>query len=183
MDIKSKSKFLSLILRHKPETIGMNLDKHGWLNIESLIKNAELIANVNINIEDLFYIVHTDEKHRYEISEDGLNIRACQGHSIEVNLNLKPLEPPTYLYHGTAPKSIVSIIEKGIQKQSRQYLHLSIDIETAIAVGKRYGKPLVIVIETERMFVDGYKFYLSTNKVWLTDNVPVKYIEMILVNP
>lgn len=164
------SKFISLILRHKPETIGIKLDKHGWADVKELLKG------VNISMEELEHIVDTDEKQRYSFNDNKTKIRANQGHSIEVDLELEPIEPPEYLYHGTATKFIGDIMKNGLQKQSRQYVHLSKDLDTAKKVGVRHGELVLLRINTLDMYRDGYKFYLSKNGVWLTDLVPVKYI-------
>lgn len=168
-------KFISLILRHKPNTIGITLDQNGWANTQELL-NGLNAAGKKVDIEQLINIVNTDNKRRFSFNSDKSKIRANQGHSIPVNLGLLELVPPTILYHGTSEKFIESIKQNGIQKRSRQYVHLSSNIETAVAVGKRHGNPIVLKINTEQMFLDGYKFYLSENGVWLTDNVPYQYV-------
>lgn len=167
------SKFLSLILRHKPEAIGVKLDEHGWANVNDVIKGMK------ITLEDLEYIVDTDEKGRYTFDSSKTLIRANQGHSIKVDLDLEEKKPPIILYHGTAIKYEASIFRNGIQKMSRQYVHLSADISTATRVGNRHGNLCLLVVRSGKMYVDGYKFYLSKNNVWLTDNVPVKYIDKL----
>ncbi|MEM8861938.1 MAG: RNA 2'-phosphotransferase, partial [Chloroflexota bacterium] len=129
-------------------------------------------------LEDLKYIVANDNKQRYSFSADGAKIRASQGHSINIDLGLKPLKPPPVLYHGTATRFVSSIMEKGLISKSRQYVHLSADIATATIVGKRHGKPTILTIDTQQMTADGYHFYLSDNKVWLTNHVPVKYLKL-----
>ena len=165
------SKFLSLILRHRPQEIGITLDQHGWAKVEELLKGAE------ISMEDLEEIVAADEKQRYSFNEDKTRIRANQGHSIPVDLELDEKEPPEFLYHGTIGKFLASIREQGLQKQKRQYVHLSKDVETAVKVGQRRGKPMVLQIAAGRMRTDGYVFYLSDNGVWLTKEVPASYIK------
>lgn len=174
--MKHKSKFLSFILRHKPESIGLSLDTHGWADIEDLLTKAST-KEMNITYDELLYIVQNNDKKRFSISEDGKRIRANQGHSINVYLELKEEVPPKVLYHGTATKFLDSILSSGINKRTRQYVHLSRDAETAVSVGKRHGNPIVLVINSAQMYKDGFKFYLSENLVWLTDNVPTKYIE------
>lgn len=165
------SKFLSLVLRHQPEKIGITLDPHGWAKVR------EILPGMNLTMEDLTYIVETDEKQRYSFNEDRTLIRANQGHSISIDLELEAREPPEYLYHGTVGQFLGSIQKEGLQKQKRQYVHLSPDVETAVKVGRRRGKPVVLQVASGRMHQDGYTFYLSDNGVWLTDAVPVQYIK------
>lgn len=170
------SVFISLILRHKPEEIEIQLDEHGWANVE------ELIAGINntgrkIDMDILEEIVRTDNKKRYSFNEDKTLIRANQGHSVPVDVELKECEPPQFLYHGTASRFINSIMQDGLKPMSRLYVHLSKDRETAIKVGKRHGEPVVLKIKSKEMHDDGYKFYLSENGVWLVKNVDIKYIE------
>lgn len=165
-----KSKFISLVLRHKPDVIGIKLDRHGWANVN------ELLTGVQISLQDLEHIVTTDSKQRYSFNEDKTKIRANQGHSVDVDLELKEAKPPNVLYHGTYSDVVGHILYEGIKKQSRQYVHLSGDIETATKVGARRGKPMIMEIDSEKMYEDGRKFYLSKNNVWLTDYIPSKYI-------
>lgn len=172
------SKFLSLILRHKPENIGIELSSQGWVNVETLIKALNEYGK-SINRELLDEIVYTNDKQRFAYSPDGLLIRANQGHSIEVDLELDSIDPPQNLYHGTAEKYIIKIRKHGLVKKNRQYVHLSALKETAFNVGKRHGKPVILMIEAEKMRNDGYSFYLSKNGVWLVDHVPYPYIEEI----
>ena len=169
------SKFLSYVLRHKPETIGLKLDAYGWASIEELIRNSNEYGTL-LNLEILSNIVQSDEKSRYSISENGKNIRANQGHSVEIDLNLPTSVPPLYLYHGTSIDRIESIKSKGILKGERHHVHLSTEIDTALSVGKRHGKPHFFVVNAKAMHNDGHKFYLSDNGVWLTDHVPSKYL-------
>ena len=173
-DIKL-SKFLSLILRHKPETIGITLDKNGWVDIKELIEKIKL-SDRYIDIEILERIVREDDKNRYSFDEKKEKIRANQGHSIKVELNLKEVIPTTILYHGTATRFLESIREKGIIKGNRQYVHLSKDMETARNVGRRHGKVIILPIDIEGLKKIGHKFYLSENNVWLSDDIPSKYI-------
>lgn len=170
------SKFISLILRHKPEAAGIALDEHGWANVD------ELLAGINdsgreINIETLDNIVASDEKQRYSFNENKTLIRANQGHSIPVDVELKEVEPPEILYHGTAERFLDSIVEQGLMPMSRLYVHLSADMETAVKVGRRHGKEVVLQVKAGEMFRDGVKFYLSQNGVWLTEKVEAKYLE------
>ncbi len=172
---KSISKFLSLILRHQPEVIGVTLDENGWTDVD------ELIAKINasghkLSFDELEEIVDTDEKQRYAFSPDGNKIRANQGHSVDISLGLDPTAPPEYLYHGTVSKFLDSIRKEGLQRMSRQHLHLSRDKDTAVTVGSRRGSPVILNISSGQMHRDGFLFYISDNGVWLTDHVPAKYI-------
>lgn len=168
------SKFISLILRHKPEEIGLTLDEYGYVNTSDLIKGLNR-KGYRVTISDIERIVEDDDKQRYSFNEDKTKIKANQGHSIAVNLELQDIEPPKVLYHGTATRFSESICKEGIKKQGRQYVHLSSDVETATKVGKRHGELVIFKINSEQMYKDGYKFFLSENKVWLTDYVPIKY--------
>lgn len=166
------SKYLSLILRHKPETIGIKLDQNGWVDVEELIQKMKIEINMQV-LED---VVVTNDKKRFAFNEDKTKIRANQGHSIMVDLDLKRVTPPEFLYHGTTEKFIKSIRREGLRKQNRRYVHLSSNKQTAISVGKRHGKPIILKINTKNMSEKGYLFYLSENKVWLTDEVPYDFI-------
>ena len=178
MDLTKVSKYISLILRHKPETIGITLDEHGWADVKQLIKGvSEKYSDFNIAV--LEFIVKNDEKQRYSYNEDHTKIRANQGHSIPVDLDLKPINPPKYLYHGTGEKYIWSIESSGLISKSRQYVHLSDSIETATDVGSRHGAPVVYRVNTTLMTDAGFIFYRSENGVWLTELVPVWAIERV----
>lgn len=172
---KKTSKFLSYVLRHHPELINLNLDENGWANVDELITKSTNDSQ-GFTFEELDEIVETNDKKRFIFNEDKTRIRANQGHSIDINLALIPQQPPEFLYHGTAQSNIDSILEKGIEKRNRQHVHLSEDKETATKVGMRHGKPIILTINTEKMFDDGIEFYLSENNVWLTDFVDIKYI-------
>jgi putative RNA 2'-phosphotransferase len=173
--LKHISKFMSLVLRHKPETIGLQLDENGWVSVAELIEklNAKGAA---VNIAIVNTVVDTNDKKRFAFNEDKTMIRANQGHSIEVELNLKAVTPPDVLYHGTASRFVESILKEGLQKQQRQQVHLSQLQETATAVGSRHGKPVILNINAKAMAEAGFAFYLSDNGVWLVDSVPVEYI-------
>ena len=175
MSLAEISKFMSLILRHKPQVIGIELDEHGWANVEELI--AGISKSHKFNMEMLEQIVETDSKQRYSFSEDKRLIRANQGHSIPVDVELEECVPPEYLWHGTGMKYVESIDKEGLIPKSRLYVHLSKDVETAEMVGKRHGKPVIYRVLSADMQKDGYIFYLSKNGVWLTKKVPVKYLE------
>ncbi|MEZ6056077.1 MAG: RNA 2'-phosphotransferase [Planctomycetaceae bacterium] len=169
------SQYLSLILRHNPGMIGLELDPNGWADIEALLRGAATQGRV-ISRELLDRVVEENSKRRFAISEDGTRIRANQGHSIDVDLQLQPRQPPAILYHGTAIRFLDSIRRTGLQPQSRQHVHLSIDQETATKVGQRHGKPAILVVEAQRMVEQGSLFYLSENEVWLTNIVPPAFI-------
>lgn len=173
------SKFISMILRHKPEVIGITLDEHGWADVDELIKGInETGEEVEFNKTTLEKIVKTDKKQRYSVSQDKTLIRANQGHSIPVDVELEKKEPPKILYHGTGVKSVKAIQEQGLLPMERLYVHLSTDVETATNVGKRHGTPVIFKVNTEQMQKDGYDFFQSVNGVWLTKEVPAKYLEL-----
>lgn len=180
MNYKKISIFISLILRHKPEAINCKLDTKGWLSCDKLIYGIRNNFNINFTMNDLKRIVKEDTKQRYSFSEDKKYIRANQGHSLKyVNLDLQEVKPPNILFHGTCDRVVDSILKSGIKKMNRNYVHLSDDINIAKKVGKRHGNVVIFRINTEQMYEDGYKFYLSENRVWLTNFVPNKYIELI----
>ncbi|MCX8522680.1 RNA 2'-phosphotransferase [Chryseobacterium formosus] len=172
---KKLSKFLSYVLRHHPELIDLNLDESGWANVDELITKSTNDSQ-GFTFEELNEIVETNDKKRFIFNEDKTRIRSNQGHSIDIDLALQPQQPPEFLYHGTAQNNVDSIVEKGIEKRSRQHVHLSLDKETATKVGMRHGKPIILTINSGKMFEDGVLFYLSENEVWLTDFVEAKYI-------
>ncbi|MBR6164788.1 MAG: RNA 2'-phosphotransferase [Clostridia bacterium] len=174
-DLTTISKYISFILRHKPEAAGIQCDDHGWTNVD------ELLAGINkkyfIDRSMLEEIVRDDNKQRYAFNEDGTKIRANQGHSFQVDLELPEAEPPEILYHGTAERFAASIEKQGLLRGERQYVHLSADAETAVKVGRRHGKPVVYTVNAAQMNRDGYAFYLSANGVWLTEAVPAEYLK------
>ncbi len=171
---KKHFKFLSLVLRHSPEKINLNIDHAGWAKTEELLK---CLANHNpLTLEQLKEITESNDKKRFEFSKDGKKFRASQGHSIDVKLDYKSVEPPKVLYHGTVGKFIDLIFKEGLSKQKRHHVHLSKDVQTASKVGLRRGKPIILEVDAEQMYKDGHIFYVSANGVWLTDNVPSKYL-------
>ena len=177
-NVTQVSRFLSLILRHKPEVIGITLDEHGWADVDALLKGMS--ESYNISKEDLNFIVNTDSKQRYSFNKDYTKIRANQGHSLKyVDVELKEQVPPDILFHGSGHKYGESIRKEGLKPKSRLYVHLSKDIETAAEVGARHGSPDIYRVDAKKMYEDGHKFYLSSNGVWLTLSVPVKYLYMI----
>jgi len=175
-EIISTSKFLSLVLRHQPEVIGMELDDEGWLAIDDLIVNANQRGHA-LTLELLHEVVANNDKQRFALSDDRLRIRASQGHSVTgVDLKLEKQTPPDTLYHGTVVAFIESIRAHGLQKRSRNHVHLSADEATASKVGSRRGKPIILPVNAAAMHQDGHQFYLSANVVWLVDSVPVSYL-------
>lgn len=177
MNLTNTSKYLSLILRHKPETIGITLDEHGWANVDELI--AGIAKTHRCSMDILEEIVRTDEKQRYSFNEDKTLIRANQGHSIPVDVELEEVMPPAELWHGTGEKYTESIDKQGLIPKSRLYVHLSGDEDTAVRVGRRHGKPVLYIVKSGEMYRDGFRFYLSKNGVWLTKEVPVKYLKKV----
>jgi len=169
------SKFLSLVLRHKPETIGVTLDAQGWVAVDELLEKMTA-AGHPIDRTRLERVVAENNKKRFAFSEDGQRIRANQGHSVTVDLSLQPVEPPVTLFHGTVARNCSSIKQQGLLRQQRQHVHLSADRETAHLVGQRHGKPVILRIAAQQMHEEGYLFFRSENGVWLTDHVPPTYI-------
>lgn len=171
------SKFIALILRHKPETIGITLDEHGWANVEELV--AGIAKQQAFDRDMLEEIVRTDSKMRYSFNEDHTLIRANQGHSIPVDVELEEKIPPDILWHGTGEKYVSSINAQGLIPKSRLYVHLSADYDTAVKVGSRHGKPVVYTVSAGDMQKAGYQFYQSVNGVWLTKRVPARFLKKI----
>ena len=170
------SKFLSWVLRHEPGAIGLELDRNGWVEIDRLLEACRAHGEM-LSRDLLAEIVATSPKQRFAISEDGLRIRASQGHSIEIELGYQPEEPPELLFHGTVASSVAAIRADGLSRMERHHVHLSPDVATARSVGMRRGKPVVLRIAAGRMRRDGHVFFLSANGVWLTEHVPPGYIE------
>ncbi len=173
--LKKISKFLSLVLRHKPETIGIELDPQGWVDTEVLINKCNANRR-RLDLPTLQKVVADNNKKRFAFSEDGSKIRANQGHSIKVDLAYEAIEPPTILYHGTASRFIESIAESGLQKRNRHHVHLSSELATAKDVGSRHGKPVILEVKSKEMHELGYEFFQSKNGVWLTEEVPITFI-------
>lgn len=174
MSLTRTSRYISLILRHKPEAIGITLDEHGWADVDELIAGVSRTHPLTMKL--LEEIVRTDEKQRYSFNGDKTLIRANQGHSIPVDVELPELEPPAILYHGTGQKYVPSIDRQGLLPKSRLYVHLSADEDTAVKVGRRHGPPIVYKVQAGKMSEDGYLFYRSVNGVWLTKEVPIEYL-------
>lgn len=170
------SKFLSYVLRHEPQAIDLILDHDGWADITALIAGAKQ-GGRELDKALIRAVVETNDKKRFAISEDGLRIRAVQGHSTEtVAIAYTEMVPPEFLYHGTATRFLESILKEGLKPGKRQYVHLSADVQTANSVGQRYGKPIVLTIEALRMHRQGLKFFQAENGVWLTTQVPSSFV-------
>ena len=170
------SKFLSLVLRHRPERIGIQLDAQGWTPVDDLLRQA-VRHGWTITRADLEDVIARSDKQRFALSDDRQHIRANQGHTVEVELGNQPAEPPEWLFHGTFPGAVGAIRRQGLQKMKRHHVHLSADEQTAVAVGQRRGRPVLLRIASARMHGDGFPFYVTANHVWLTDHVPPEYIE------
>ncbi|GAB6853324.1 RNA 2'-phosphotransferase [Asaia astilbis] len=171
------SRLLYLVLRHKPGTIGLTLDKAGWAYINELLRLANE-KEYNIDLISFNRVVEENDKKRFTVSSNGRCIRAAQGHSLSVDLNILSVKPPKILWHGTSNKNLKAIFEEGIKRGRRQNVHLSTDPATAYRVGKRHGNAVVISVNSDAMSCDGYLFYKSENDVWLTDFVPAPYLKV-----
>ena len=172
MDIKKISKYLSFILRHQPDSIGLELSDEGWADINELIEKTK---KFQLTEELINTVVETNDKKRFLLSDDGLRIKANQGHSVKVKLELEPMTPPDVLLHGTAERFLESILREGLTKQQRHHVHLSETQKTALSVGARYGKPVLLKVDSKLMHEEGFKFFKTDNDVWLVVHVPVKY--------
>lgn len=172
-------RFLSLVLRHHPQAAFVTLDAHGWADVEALLSGCSR-AGKPLDREDLERIVQENSKQRYSFNEDHTKIRANQGHSLPVDVELTQAVPPDVLYHGTATRFLDSIRQKGITAASRQYVHLSADVDTARTVGARHGKPVVLVVDTRTMVQDNQLFYRSKNQIWLCRAVPWQYVTRLI---
>lgn len=177
-ELTAISKFISLVLRHEPERIGLTLDPAGWASVDDLLAKAAGAGRV-VSRDCLHEIVATSDKQRFALSEDGLRIRANQGHSIEIELGLPAVAPPDVLYHGTATRFTDSILRSGLDRRDRHHVHLTQSLDTAISVGQRYGVPLVLRIDARRMAQLGHEFRRSANGVWLVAHVPPEFLEVL----
>lgn len=172
------SKFLSLYLRHQPEALGLALEPGGWVAIDALLRGAAA-AGMNITREELEEVVRKSDKQRFAIDETGARIRANQGHSTEVDLQLEPADPPAELYHGTPERNQEIILRDGLKKMARHHVHLSPDVATATRVGERRGRAAILVIAAAQMHAEGHAFFRSSNGVWLVDSVPPVYLRVL----
>ncbi|TAL15095.1 MAG: RNA 2'-phosphotransferase [Aquabacterium sp.] len=171
----SASKFLSLVLRHEPQRLGLQPDAAGWVAISTLLEKLAA-AGRPLSPQALRELVASSDKQRFALSEDGLCIRANQGHSIEVDLALPPAQPPARLYHGTATRFLPTILEEGLRRMARHHVHLSQDLDVALNVGARHGTPAILMVAAARMHADGHRFFRSGNGVWLVEAVPPAYL-------
>jgi putative RNA 2'-phosphotransferase len=171
--LEKKSRLLSMVLRHQPDKINIVLDASGWTDVKTLL------ANTDLNMAQLEEVVATNNKKRFEFNDNKTRIRARQGHSVKVNLGYEPVAPPEFLYHGTATRFLDPIMKNGLKPMNRHQVHLSQDLQTASSVGKRHGKLIILCVFAKRMVQElGAKFYVTDNQVWLTDEVPPKYLEI-----
>ena len=176
-DVK-RSKRLAAVLRHHPESIGIELDRNGWVHVDRLL-SALAAHGSAMTRQDLDRVVRDNDKQRFEWDRDTDLIRARQGHSLEVDLGLVPVTPPDVLFHGTPRRDVESILATGLDRRRRHHVHLSVDLATAHRVGARRGDHVVLEVEAGRMARDGFAFYLSSNGVWLTDEVPPEYLSQL----
>ncbi|HEY0037560.1 MAG TPA: RNA 2'-phosphotransferase [Longimicrobium sp.] len=174
-DLVRLSKWLSLVLRHDPAKFGVRLDSAGWTPVDELLAAAER-ARVPLDAASLRRVVEENDKRRFALSDDGTRIRASQGHSVDVELGLEPATPPAVLFHGTATRFVDSIRRGGLVPGSRQHVHLSADERTAVSVGARHGRPVVLRVDAARMHAAGHPFFLSANGVWLANAVPAEFL-------
>ena len=175
LDNKKISKFLSFVLRHQPESIQLKLDDNGWAKLDDLLPKLKKEFK-GIEFDHVKEVVETNDKKRFSFNEDETKIRANQGHSIKVDVELREESPPEVLFHGTVRDFLSNIMKEGLQKMNRQHVHLSKDVTTAKKVGSRRGKPVILKIQAQKMKEEGFMFYLSENGVWLTDEVPSRFI-------
>jgi len=176
--LTSISKFMSLVLRHEPGKIGLALDAAGWTSVDDLLARAAARGRA-ITRDELDEVVATSDKRRFALSDDGLRIRANQGHSVEVDLGLPPAPPPEFLFHGTASRFVDSVLATGLERRSRHHVHLTADVAIGQAVGRRYGKPVILRIAAGAMALEGHVFFCSANEVWLVESVPARFIEVM----
>lgn len=174
-DVKKTSKYFSFILRHAPESIGLELDEQGWASVDELMKKT---TDFELTPALIQTVVETNDKQRFRLSDDGKRIKANQGHSIKVDLALEPIEPPEILFHGTATRFKENIMKDGLQKMNRHHVHLSESLAVAKSVGERYGKPVIFHIQAKQMHKQGHLFYKTVNHVWLVNEVPIEFIDV-----
>ncbi|MBC8351950.1 MAG: RNA 2'-phosphotransferase [Planctomycetes bacterium] len=175
-ELRTKSKFLSLVLRHQPETIGVTLDDAGWVNVNELT-TALSRHGKGMSRETLEEVVRTNDKQRFSFSDDGVEIRANQGHSVGIELGYQTATPPDILYHGTPQQFVEAIARDGLKKMNRHHVHLHVDLTIATDVGRRRGKPVLLQVRASDMHQAGHEFFVTPNDVWLTDRVPIEYID------
>ncbi len=174
-NLKKVSKSMSYVLRHRPDTIGIELEPNGWIAVDKLLQ-AFARSGKSYSRALIDQVVADNDKQRFEFNDDGSKVRARQGHSVQIDLGYEPAIPPNVLYHGTATRNLDSIKEKGLIKGNRHHVHMSTDKQTMLAVAMRHGKPVLLEIDAARMHDDGHKFFVTGNDVWLTDHVPREYL-------
>ncbi len=174
--ITQTSKFLSYVLRHNPDALGLELDPGGWADVDTLLERSRRLSGRSLSRSHIEHVLAAGEKTRFTLSEDGTKIRANYGHSIDVDLDLRPTPPPEHLYHGTAEHTLPAIQEEGLRPQSRQCVHLSSTRDEALRVGGRHGTPVVLTVEAQALHDAGHTLYRSTDAVWLTDRVPSRFL-------
>ena len=170
------SKLLSLVLRHNPARLGITLDEQGWTSVDFLLEQLQKNGK-KVDLQTLELVVETNDKKRFAFNTDKTKIRASQGHSVKIDVGYSPTTPPEMLYHGTASRFVNSIRKEGLHSGNRQHVHLSVDVATATNVGTRHGVPVILMIAAAKMCQAGYHFFISDNGVWLTEKVPLEYIE------
>lgn len=170
-----RSRFLSLVLRHKPEKVGLTLDAAGWVDVDDLLAACGRHGVVMTRVQ-LETIVCSNEKQRFALSDDRTRIRANQGHWVPVELGYAPATPPAVLYHGTPERAVPAIRAEGLRRMDRHHVHLSTDPAATLGVGARRGRPVLLTVDAAAMAAGGAVFYLTPNGVWLTDAVPAAYI-------
>lgn len=174
---KRISKSLSYVLRHQPDSVGLELAEGGWIEVETLIQ-AFNDSGKPLTLELLQEVVAENDKQRFEFSDDRLRIRARQGHSVDIDLGYEAATPPAWLFHGTATRNLESIFATGLNKGNRHHVHLSTNKQTMLQVGQRHGKPVVLAVDAAKMLSDGYQFFVTGNQVWLTEEVPPQYLSV-----
>jgi putative RNA 2'-phosphotransferase len=172
------SKYLSKHLRHEPERLGLTLEAGGWVGVADLLA-ACARHHFAVTSDELADVVTSSDKQRFAFDDTGERIRANQGHSVDVDLQLEPVPPPNLLYHGTPERNVESILRDGLRKMARHHVHLSPDVATATKVGSRRGKPVILVIDSSAMQRDGHTFFCSANGVWLVESVPPRYLRLL----
>lgn len=176
-NIVKLSKYLSYVLRHRPDSIGLVLDKEGWASVAEL--QAFSVDENPFTLQELYEVVETNDKKRFAFNEDKSKIRASQGHSIAVEIKFEKRIPKGVLYHGTVERNVKAILKQGLKSMNRTHVHMSDNLDTAISVGKRYGTPIILIVDAMSMYKDGLPLYISANGVWLADEVPAKYITLL----
>lgn len=172
------SKYLAKHLRHRPERLGLQLEDGGWVHVDALLAACRR-AGFELSPDELSEVVERNDKRRFSFDASGTRIRANQGHSVTIDLQLQPVEPPDLLFHGTGQTTVEAILTQGLQPMGRHHVHLSSDVGTAVKVGARHGRPAVLQVDAGRMSADGATFLRADNGVWLTEYVPRDYLQVL----